>query len=555
MMSLPFLLPLHRLPVTSFESEALALLLGLIAAAGVLRLPLRVPAVALAPVALALVLALQLGLGMAAYASDLLLPVALLTWSAVLAVAGRSIVAAMGVPATSAILAWWVLIGALANALCGVLQWSGLATTAGGLVWPGAPGAVVGNLAQQNHFATQLALGLASAAWLASTGRLQRLAACALAALLVVALMLSGSRSGLLYLAAICLAWFAAGAGGQGRAAALTGGTRRWSPVLAGGGAVALLWMAAAAGLLGPQLARLGQVGEGLGPRLFLWRQAWTMFVAHPWLGVGFDGFAWTLLGQLGPQDTRWGLDQYAHNLGLQLLAGCGLAGFAALALPALAWLGRVLAAPRAPQHWWAWSVLAILAIHSMLEQPLYYCYFLGIAAFVAGVLDPHGRAGTAQRWQRRAVAGVLCAAGVALAGSTRDYETLASQFYADGRALDAGHMATLDGLHARLVFAPLAELIGPERIVAADAPARDRLALNSRLLHYAPIADVAFRQAALLAEAGLPAQAEAQLRQAARAYPADSQAYLARFDALAVHDGAAFARLAAFAHRQGMPP
>ena len=551
MMSLPFLLPVHRLPVPSFEAEALALLLGLVAALGVLRLRPHLPASALGPVALALVLALQLALGMAAYASDLLLPLALLAWSALLMVAGRSIVAVLGVAATCTVLAWWVLAGGVASAICGVLQWSGLATAAGALVWPGAPGAVAGNLAQQNHFATQLALALASAAWLASVGRLRRLAACALALLLLGAMMLSGSRSGLLYLAAIGGAWFAAGASRQRGAAGDAGPARRWRHVLGAGAAVALLWAAAAAGLFGPQLVRLGQIGEGLGPRLFLWRQAWTMFAAHPWLGVGFDGFAWTLLGQLGPQDTRWGLDQYAHNLGLQLLAGCGLAGFAAVALPALAWLRRVLAYAGACTHWWAWSVLAILFIHSMLEQPLYYCYFLGIAAVVAGMLDPHGRALALQRWQRRASMAMVCVAMAALAVTTRDYDTLARQFYADARPLDGARLATLDRLHARTVFAPLAELIAPERIVGADAPAADRLALNSRLLHFAPIADVAFRQAALLAEAGLPAQAQVQLRQAARAYPADLPAYLARFDALASRDGSTFARLAAFAHQQ----
>lgn len=88
MMSLPFLLPFHRLPLPSFESEWLALVLGLCAAilmvlasrAAVLHLP----GVALAPLALAGVVLFQLTGADLAYASNALVFAAFLAWACIL---------------------------------------------------------------------------------------------------------------------------------------------------------------------------------------------------------------------------------------------------------------------------------------------------------------------------------------------------------------------------------------------------------------------------------------------------------------------------------------
>jgi hypothetical protein len=247
-----------------------------------------------------------------------------------------------------------------------------------------------------------------------------------------------------------------------------------------------------------------------------------------------------------------WGVDQYAHNLPLQLLAVGGVAAFTALVLPGLLWLRRIALAPACPSRLWGALVLGILAIHSLLEQPLYYAYFLGLAAFAAGMLDPAGINVRTTRMARLALGLVLLTAVAVLGKTGYDYHRLSNSFYSAsaGDTRDAAHRQLLRELQRTSLLRPVAELIGPELLVRANAPARDKLALNTRLMRYAPIGDVMYRQAALLAEDGLPGEAMAQFDRAARAWPDELALYLPRFAALAQEDPALYAALAAHAVR-----
>lgn len=549
MASLPFLIPVHRLPVPSFESEWLALLLGVL---GLLAFIFsqsgrhwQLPPVAAAPLALAVLVALQAMLGMLAYPGNGVVLASCLCWAALLAIAGRSAAAALGRAAMADTLAWWVLAGGCASALAGAFQAFGWDALLQGAVAaaPAPGGGLYGNLAQQNHFATQLALALGSALYLQRRGLLGRLACLLAAAPLACIALLSGSRSTLLYFGWIAVVLMAAAAPAQ---------RRRWTLGLAALLACAALlwWLAAGQALPAPQLARFGAPGAGLAPRLFIWEQALRMAAAQPWLGAGFDGFAHALVGQLREGEAMWGVDQYAHNLPLQLLAVGGVAGLAALAVPALLWLRRVALAPACPGRLWGALLLGVLAIHSLLEQPLYYTYFLGLAAFIAGALDPAAIGVRTTRMARLALGLVLLLAVAALGKTGYDYQRLSYAFYSvdAGDTGDAAHRQLLRELQRTSLLRPMAELIGPDLLVRASAPARDRLALNTRLLRFAPVGEVMYRQAALLAEDGRPLEAVAQFDRAARAWPAELPQYLPRYAALAQQDPALYGALAAHA-------
>lgn len=562
MSCLPFLVPLHQPPVASLPSELLALLLGcLVLAATAWRRPaspLPLPAIAVAPLLLAVLLLLQYALGMFAYGASALLPAVFLLWAGLLACAGQD--AAGAEPGRLCdVLARWLLAGALANALAGLLQYGGHWQALGGLVAAPSPDAregIYGNLAQQNHFASHMALGLAALAWLwrsrparpgAPTGGI-RLAAAAAAAtpavLLLAALALSGSRSGWLYLAILgtALLWRAPAASASAAPAAPS--ARRRDLAICAGAAIVLAALALAAwqGMLGPQLARLTRLGDPFGPRAFTWSHAWQMALAHPWLGAGWDNFAATLIAQLRPGEKVWGIDQYAHNLLLQLLAAGGWPALLALLLP-MAW--HLRHCRRAPML--AWTVLGILAVHSMLEQPLYYAYFLGPAAFLAGAMArPALHCAVAAR-HALAVAAVVLLFGIVR--GARNYGEIREQVY---EAATPPTPALVQRLHQGSAFAPLLELALPGEFVAADAPVAQRLAFNDRVRHFAPIAEVEFRHAVLLAEAGRQQDAQAQLVRAARAYPAERPAYLARIASLAAQQPAPYAELAAFAAAYG---
>ena len=66
--------------------------------------------------------------------------------------------------------------------------------------------------------------------------------------------------------------------------------------------------------------------------------------------------------------------------------------------------------------------------------------------------------------------------------------------------------------------------------------------------MRYAPVAEIEFRHAALLAEDSRMAEATKQFARAAFAYPHDAEHYLTRFKALAASDPATYGPLAEFA-------
>ncbi|MBI1834769.1 MAG: hypothetical protein HYR92_03230 [Burkholderiales bacterium] len=73
----------------------------------------------------------------------------------------------------------------------------------------------------------------------------------------------------------------------------------------------------------------------------------------------------------------------------------------------------------------------------------------------------------------------------------------------------------------------------------------QDKLVLNTRLMHNAPTADIEFRQAALLAEAGQLPEAIRRLHIATFAYPAQLDMYAQRFAILAQQEPEKYEELA----------
>jgi hypothetical protein len=105
-----------------------------------------------------------------------------------------------------------------------------------------------------------------------------------------------------------------------------------------------------------------------------------------------------------------------------------------------------------------------------------------------------------------------------------------------------------IQDLRQSSIFSPLAELMAPEHVLPANASAREKVTFNERVMRYAPVAEVEFRHAALLAEDTRMAEATKQFARAAFAYPHDAERYLTRFKALAATDSATYGRLAEFA-------
>ena len=304
------------------------------------------------------------------------------------------------------------------NAFCIALVVAGVACSAIGLIqvfspnlpdgeWiaPSAiPGRATGNLRQPNHLSSILLWSVVAVVWLGERRVLLRGVAAALALLFVWGVLLTASRTGAIGIATLA-AWGAL--------------DRRLSRIgrlvlLAVPLAYALLWWATT------QSLHPGQQGIGLGARfsgggvletsrLGIWSNALTLIAMHPWVGVGFGefNFAWTLTPFPGRPTEFF---DHAHNLVLQfavelgvpltllILAPIGYAAFQALrnaladgraSAPTSRLFGpasgddtgRTGSMQRA-----AFVMVLMAGMHSMLEYPLWYSYFLLPTAFAFGL-------------------------------------------------------------------------------------------------------------------------------------------------------------------------
>ena len=248
----------------------------------------------------------------------------------------------------------------------------------------GIPGRAVGNLRQPNHLSSLL---LWAAVALVALHELRRLATrltFVVMALLIFALVLTASRTGLVSVLLLAL-WGVADRHLQRRTRALLITT----PLL-----YLLAWLAMLGwGQLGGHAfggaARLAETDIS-GSRFAIWANAWALIKAQPWLGVGLGefNFAWSLTPF--PQRPVAFFD-HAHNLPLHLAVELGLP-LALVLMALMIWaLWQALRAALTAQgdtgttQRCAFMMVLMIGLHSLLEYPLWYAYFLLPALWVWG--------------------------------------------------------------------------------------------------------------------------------------------------------------------------
>ncbi|OYU92430.1 MAG: polymerase, partial [Burkholderiales bacterium PBB5] len=122
-----------------------------------------------------------------------------------------------------------------------------------------------------------------------------------------------------------------------------------------------------------------------------VWRTTWLLILQHPWTGVGFGefNFAWSLTA-FDHRPTAF--FDHTHNLALQLMVELGLPLSAlVLLLMAAALVQAGLAALRAQGEAATVSRACLLLVllcglHSQVEYPLWYAYFLLPTALAWGL-------------------------------------------------------------------------------------------------------------------------------------------------------------------------
>jgi O-antigen ligase len=411
----PFLWTQHRFPLTALDSElvaAICLACGLIFCGLLPRrdtsVPWPVPAALAALFALSLV---QLYLGRLTYSQD---AARFMLFAGAILLAyllGRQVVAMGKVDTAIDCLCACALAGGILSA---IVQWlqlfdleilpSWLAVVQSDMAMRQRPFA---NVAQANHASTYVGLAALAAVFLLGRFKAGWLLAAALL-LLSSGLALAGSRMGTGFLLLLVVAVFAP--------TALRTESRRMRWI-----AALMLLLGNAIGLIAVRkvlgefdtITRFGQ--PTLPIRFELWRQAWQISLQHPLLGLGVGQFAagqyW--VANAGPYTYP---ANNCHNLVLQVAAEFGWPAAIGVAVLALWWGVRDLRTRLAnPRQAIIWAMVLFIAIHSMLEFPLWHLYFAIPTALLFAFGEPMKPVVIAMDLRRLGVVAALTILGIVL--------------------------------------------------------------------------------------------------------------------------------------------
>jgi O-antigen ligase len=245
-------------------------------------------------------------------------------------------------------------------------------------------GRAVGNLRQPNHLSSVLLWAAIAAVALLALGRIPRAAGALAFAAMIFGVVLTASRTGLVSVGILAL-WGLLDRRLPGPARAL---------LLAAPGIYALAWFGMAQWAEWGHhtfggAARLAETDVS-GSRFGIWSNTLALIRAHPWTGVGWGEFnlAWSLSPFPGRPTAFF---DHTHNLPLQFAVELGLP-LATLvlalllgALARLAWCAWRAEGDAAISRRAALMFVLMIGLHSLLEYPLWYAYFLLPAAWAFG--------------------------------------------------------------------------------------------------------------------------------------------------------------------------
>ncbi len=435
-LAVPFLLCLHITPISTFLNQwwavwGMAGLLVMASLAGWTAGPRPVGRSTGVLVALCVVLAAA-QLFTSAPWGQRWIPVGTLllgaagAWAAARVVRGGAVagISEVGLQRLGTPLMGAVLVAALISVGLGLVQVFAPAWADGKLIAvPTIPGRAIGNVRQPNHLSTLLLWGAAAAVWL---GVLRRWAfgwTAVLVVLLVLGNAVTASRTGMVGVLLMSL-WGAFDRRLPGRIRVL---------LLSSVAVYGLGWWGmeewsrhTGAFFYGDDQIKKSLHGDPTSSRGKVWRDTLTMILQHPWTGVGPGAynFVWSMTAFPGRAISFF---DHSHNLPMQLAVESGIP-FALAVLGVFGWLAwRARQAARVADDAAAVSarvlnfMLLIVALHSLLEYPLWYTYFLLPTAVLLGWLtalapDPE-RTPVRQSLSELAPTAAACVGAVMLVG------------------------------------------------------------------------------------------------------------------------------------------
>jgi O-antigen ligase len=380
-----WLLPTHLIPWGAFHADLL-MTLALIPAAFwiVLRTsrPLPLNASVIVTLCTACLPLLQYGTGIIHFAGD--------AWIACLYLFGFALALLVGarfeqVAAGQLVNALFSAIGIAALLSTGIIlyQWLGLSGL--GLLTLHFPTGYrpFGNLGQPNNLATLLVWGLVALWWAYLSARVSGWIAVGAAAFFLFGIVATQSRTALLEITAL------------GVAAALYRKpfvVHRYANALIALGALFILLVLGWGGInqaLHLQAAReLSGEMSSPGLRPMAWRLFFDALSQQPWLGWGWNQLSVAQSAVANEHPVLGSTFQSAHNLFIDLLVQNGVLLGTALALLLGCWFSAKALRVNTAQGCLLLVAIGVLLLHSMLEFPHEYLYFLLPAGLMMGALD-----------------------------------------------------------------------------------------------------------------------------------------------------------------------
>lgn len=535
---LPFLIPHHGVS-TAFYSEWTSFVLGVMACFAFLqkdfwfRLEIPYPAIWLS--AIAALIALQFLVTNQVYVAQALLPGIYIVWATALVILGHWIQRQLGIERSVTVLAWLLLIGGVLHTVVALVQYFDITGELAAIIDQKSV-STYGNIGQQNHFATQITLASFALIYLYAKNQLNRILVTTLLVSFALVLTASSSRAAAVYIIAGFMLTLIA--------YRITKTTIHHKLALGSGLLLVLFlifqgllpslneWLKLFLSAIGFDVHGLdtlvmlqrNAVG-GVDVRLSEWQKAWKMFLESPLWGIGIGNYGWYSFNyQALPEFSAvptGELFQHSHNLIMQVLAELGIAGLILLFYMASNWLRHILPHWRDPPYLLILVLVAVLFLHSNVEHPLWFAYFLGIAAVLFGLGSGQSLKVTFTPSLGQFTTGVTLALSAAILLITfwgfRDIiqvprylsATTSQQFFAKLHTVSKNSLLT-----------PWVEVSMALYGVPDSGAIEKQLLLTTRVMRYRPNTHNVYQQIVYLALADRPAEASELMKKALIAYP-----------------------------------
>lgn len=280
-----------------------------------------------------------------------------------------------------------LVLAAFISSFIAIYQWFGLDDWGVFVLNKGPGGRSYANLGQPNNLATLLCLGLVSLLYLWEKKNISSALAVLMSILLLVGVVLAMSRTSWL-MAGLFIIWVI------WKKSQIKLRINYWFiftfVVFYIGLFVLLPLLTNIFPLLSISYGGIERVAEIDVPRLTIWNNLYHALINGPWWGYGWNqtGLAQAMaVAELQPEFTLYNYTAHAHNFALDLLLWNGPILGTFLIAGILYWGLLNAFSCKTLEAWYGLLFVGMLLIHSTVEFPLHFTYFLLPLGLIVGVI------------------------------------------------------------------------------------------------------------------------------------------------------------------------